>query len=67
MEILYQVSRHPLTPYLNIAHLRLIPSYIIYISFEVAFVYFIFPETSGKTLEELAFCEYFSFHFESIF
>lgn len=47
--------------------LTLTPSYIIYISFEVAFVYFIFPETSGKTLEELAFCACFFFRYESMY
>lgn len=29
--------------------------YCVWIAFEVAFVYFLFPETSGKTLEELTF------------
>jgi len=29
--------------------------YCMWIAFEVAFVYFMFPETSGRTLEELAF------------
>ncbi|KAI9568410.1 general substrate transporter [Boletus coccyginus] len=32
-------------------------SYCVWISFEVAFVYFMFPETSGRTLEELTFCK----------
>ena len=32
-------------------------SYCVWISFEVVFVYFMFPETSGRTLEELTFCE----------
>ncbi|KAG8848593.1 hypothetical protein FRB91_010690 [Serendipita sp. 411] len=30
-------------------------SYVIWLAFEVCFVYFMFPETSGRTLEELAF------------
>jgi len=30
-------------------------SYCIFLLFEVIFVYFLFPETNGKTLEELAF------------
>ncbi|TFK96838.1 hexose transporter [Pterulicium gracile] len=30
-------------------------SYCIFLLFEVIFVYFLFPETSGRTLEELAF------------
>ncbi|KAL9713178.1 hypothetical protein Ac2012v2_004419 [Leucoagaricus gongylophorus] len=30
-------------------------SYCVFLVFEVIFVYFLFPETSGKTLEELAF------------
>jgi hypothetical protein len=35
-------------------------SYVIWLAFEIVFVYFLFPETSGRTLEELAFC---AFHF----
>ncbi|CCA71201.1 related to hexose transporter protein [Serendipita indica DSM 11827] len=30
-------------------------SYVVWLAFEVIFVYFMFPETSGRTLEELAF------------
>jgi len=30
-------------------------SYVVWLAFEVVFVYFLFPETSGRTLEELAF------------
>ncbi|KAH8825808.1 general substrate transporter [Flagelloscypha sp. PMI_526] len=30
-------------------------SYVVFLAFEVVFVYFMFPETSGRTLEELAF------------
>jgi len=30
-------------------------SYVVWLLFEICFVYFIFPETSGRTLEELAF------------
>lgn len=33
-------------------------SYCIWLVFEVVFVYFLFPETAHKTLEELAFREY---------
>ncbi|KAG6859642.1 hypothetical protein C0991_000421, partial [Blastosporella zonata] len=29
--------------------------YCIFLLFEVLFVYFLFPETQGRTLEELAF------------
>jgi hypothetical protein len=29
--------------------------YDVFLGFEVVFVYFMFPETSGRTLEELAF------------
>ncbi|KAF6751549.1 hexose transporter [Ephemerocybe angulata] len=29
--------------------------YVIFLAFEVVFIYFLFPETSGRTLEELAF------------
>ena len=32
--------------------------YCIFLAFEVVFVYFMFPETHGKTLEELAFSMY---------
>ena len=31
--------------------------YCVWIAFEVTFVYFMFPETSGRTLEELTFCK----------
>ena len=31
-------------------------SYCVWNAFQVVFVYFTFPETSGRTLEELAFC-----------
>ncbi|KAI0844267.1 general substrate transporter [Daldinia vernicosa] len=34
---------------------RYLISYCCFLSFEIAFVYFIFPETFGRTLEELAF------------
>lgn len=44
-------------------------SYCVWNAFQVVFIYFIFPETSGRTLEELAFCkcvdalaEIYSFH-----
>jgi hypothetical protein len=30
-------------------------SYVCWLAFEIVFVYFLFPETSGKSLEELAF------------
>ncbi|KIM24859.1 hypothetical protein M408DRAFT_26654 [Serendipita vermifera MAFF 305830] len=30
-------------------------SYVVWLAFEIGFVYFMFPETSGRTLEELAF------------
>jgi sugar porter (SP) family MFS transporter len=36
---------------------RYLISYCCWLGFEVVFVYFFFPETSGRTLEELAFCE----------
>jgi hypothetical protein len=29
-----------------------------WIAFEFLFVYFVYPETSGRTLEELAFCKF---------
>lgn len=31
--------------------------YCICNAFQIVFVYFMFPETSGRTLEELTFCE----------
>lgn len=34
---------------------RYLISYCCWLAFEVAFVYFMFPETFGRTLEELAF------------
>jgi hypothetical protein len=30
-------------------------SYCVFLAFELAFVYFLFPETYGKSIEELAF------------
>lgn len=35
-------------------------SYCIFLLFEVGVVYFLFPETSHRSLEELAFCTYFT-------
>ena len=32
-------------------------SYCCWLAFEIVFVYFMFPETFGRTLEELAFCK----------
>ena len=32
-------------------------SYCVWNAFQVVFVYHMFPETSGRTLEELTFCE----------
>ena len=32
-------------------------SYCVWNAFQVVFVYFMFPETSGRTLEELTFCK----------
>lgn len=37
---------------------RYLISYCCWLAFEVVFVYFMFPETAGRTLEELAFCEF---------
>ena len=34
-------------------------SYCCFLAFEIAFIYFMFPETFGRTLEELAFCKLF--------
>jgi len=35
-------------------------SYCCWLAYEVVFVYFMFPETHGRTLEELAFSKWFS-------
>lgn len=32
-------------------------TYVCWLCFEVVFVFFVFPETSGRTLEELSFCK----------
>ena len=32
-------------------------SYCVWNAFQVVFIYFMFPETSGRTLEELTFCK----------
>lgn len=32
--------------------------YVCFLCFEIVFIYFLFPETFGKTLEELTFCEF---------
>lgn len=32
--------------------------YSVWIAIEAILIYFLWPETSGRTLEELAFCEY---------
>lgn len=31
--------------------------YVVWLAFEIVFIYFIFPETHNRTLEELAFCK----------
>ena len=31
-------------------------SYCVWNAFQVVFIYLVFPETSGRTLEELTFC-----------
>lgn len=38
-------------------------SYVVWLAFEIVFVYFLFPETAGRTLEELAFR---TFHISSL-
>ena len=32
--------------------------YVCWLCFEIVFIYFFFPETFGKTLEELTFCKF---------
>lgn len=34
--------------------------YIVMICVEICTIYFFYPETQGRTLEELAFCKYFT-------
>ena len=36
---------------------RYLISYCCFLAFEIVFVYLLFPETFGRTLEELAFCK----------
>jgi hypothetical protein len=31
---------------------------VVWLAFEIVFIYFVFPETYGKTLEELTFCKW---------
>lgn len=55
VEVLHQVriASH----LLDIFHNPLLDgSYVVFLGFEVVFVYFLFPETAHRTLEELAFC-----------
>lgn len=35
--------------------------YVCWLAFEIVFIYFTFPETHGRTLEELSFCMCFNF------
>lgn len=42
---------------LNSVGWRYLISYCCWLAYEVVFVYFFFPETFGRTLEELAFCK----------
>jgi hypothetical protein len=42
---------------LSNASWKYLMSYCVFLAFEVAFVYWMFPETFGRTLEELTFCE----------
>jgi hypothetical protein len=39
-------------------------SYVVFLAYEVVFIYFLFPETSGRSLEELAFCAYYFSSFD---
>ncbi|KAI1177881.1 general substrate transporter [Nemania sp. FL0916] len=40
---------------LDNASWRYLISYVVFLAYEITFVYFVFPETFGRTLEELAF------------
>lgn len=56
LEVLYQVSWEPLTYACRTFLTLCTTSYVVWLGFEVGFVYFLFPETAHRTLEELAFC-----------
>jgi len=45
---------------LNALDWKFLAIYCGWIFFELCFIYFIYPETSGRTLEELAFCKFLS-------
>jgi len=47
---IHQASRSLLTEFY---------SYCVFLAFEVVFIYFIFPETAKRSIEELAFCLFF--------
>lgn len=34
--------------------------YCCWLAFELVFIFFFFPETAGRTLEELSFCKFLS-------
>lgn len=42
---------------------RYLITYIVWLCFEWAFIYFVFPETHNRTLEELTFCKFCSLNF----
>lgn len=55
LEVLYQLLVRGLGKFL--AH-SLTPFPSVWLAFEIIFVFFMFPETSGRTLEELTFREH---------
>lgn len=57
MEILHQVCRF-IPAQISERADSMLESYVVWIAFQIVFVYFLFPETAHKSLEELAFREY---------
>lgn len=67
VEILHQVNEDAKRSHLRLVALNTLNlSYCAFLAFEVVFVYIFFPETSGRSLEELAFCEFSVYYFWSM-